>query len=409
MSYKIIAPSSCSVTISLPASKSISNRALILNALSGSTIPLNNLSDCDDTQVMQRALTLSDTRIDIHAAGTSMRFLSAYLSQLPGNWHLTGSSRMKQRPIRLLVEALTDVGADISYSENAGFPPLDIHGRPLKGGSLTLDGSISSQYISALLMIAPSMKNGLQLTLSGRIISRPYIEMTLKLMQQFGVAADWNENRISIPPQSYTPIPFTVESDWSGASYWYEIAALLDNSEIELLGLTRNSTQGDARIAQFFEPLGVYTHYTEKGIILKKNSSRYAQLKLDLSDQPDLAQTLVVTCTMLNMPFHFTGLQSLKIKETDRIVALKNELSKLGYRIEDKNDSELLWQGERCTARANPIIETYDDHRMAMAFAPVSLIRGGITIRHPEVVCKSYPTYWKDLEQAGFQIIDISI
>lgn len=408
MSYKIIAPRQCSVTIKLPASKSISNRALILNALSNSSLQIGNLSDCDDTRVMLKAFTSTDEQIDICAAGTSMRFLTAYLSQQPGNWHITGSNRMKQRPIGLLVEALQKLGADISYAEKEGFPPLHIRGKQLTGGTLILNGGVSSQYISALLMVAPTMENGLQLTLSGEIISRPYIEMTLKLMRQFGVNAAWTGNdRLVVPHQSYQPVAFSVESDWSGASYWYEIAALSDCCKLELLGLNRESTQGDARIAAFFEPLGVSTSFTPNGVILSKQESSCRELRLDLSDQPDLAQTLAVTCALKNIPFHLTGLQSLKIKETDRIEALKRELAKLGYLILDKYDSELLWLGERCNGEERPAIDTYEDHRMAMAFAPVSLARHEIVINHPEVVSKSYPAYWRDLKLAGFTIEEI--
>lgn len=404
MSLKITAPSSCRTVVPLPASKSISNRALILNALSYSPYEIQNLSDCDDTRVMIKAFESNDNRFDIHAAGTAMRFLTAFLSKIVGEWTITGSERMKQRPIGLLVDALRTLGARIEYMENEGYPPLRIFGSALEGGDLTLNGNVSSQYISALLMIAPYMKSGLSLTLSGSVISKPYIRMTLQMMKLFGVAAQWNGNHIRIAPAEYKPVMFRIESDWSAASYWYEIAALLPTSEIELTGLQKNSVQGDSRIAEFFSPLGISTQYTETGIKLKHNGERCRKLTLDLSDQPDLAQTLVTTCAFMNIPFRFSGLQSLKIKETDRIEALKRELKKLGYVITDIKDSILEWDGTRCNME-NPIsIDTYDDHRMAMAFAPAAFIYPGIQINHPEVVSKSYPSYWNDLRNAGFEI-----
>ncbi|WP_279086672.1 3-phosphoshikimate 1-carboxyvinyltransferase [Bacteroides acidifaciens] len=407
MRYRLSAPSAIKATIQLPASKSISNRALIINALAESNCIPDNLSDCDDTRVMIKALTQDEETIDIMAAGTAMRFLTAYLSVTPGERIITGTTRMQQRPIQILVNALRELGAEISYTNNEGFPPLRIKGTELKGNEITLKGNVSSQYISALLMIAPALKNGLVLHLSGEIISRPYINLTLQLMQDFGAKAAWtSSDSISVAPQPYTSIPFTVESDWSAASYWYQIAALSPKTEIELLGLFRNSYQGDSRGAEVFSRLGITTEFTTKGVKLKKTGKAPKRLEEDFIDIPDLAQTFVVTCALMNIPFRFTGLQSLKIKETDRIAALRNELKKLGYLIEEENDSVLMWNGERCEPEETPVIATYEDHRMAMAFAPAIICHPTMQIADPQVVTKSYPGYWKDLKQAGFQIIN---
>lgn len=407
MRYRLSAPSAIKATIQLPASKSISNRALIINALAESNCTPDNLSDCDDTRVMIKALTQDEETIDIMAAGTAMRFLTAYLSVTPGERIITGTTRMQQRPIQILVNALRELGAEINYTNNEGFPPLRIKGTELKGNEITLKGNVSSQYISALLMIAPALKNGLVLHLSGEIISRPYINLTLQLMQDFGAKAAWtSSDSISVAPQPYTSIPFTVESDWSAASYWYQIAALSPKTEIELLGLFRNSYQGDSRGAEVFSRLGITTEFTTKGVKLKKTGKAPKRLEEDFIDIPDLAQTFVVTCALMNIPFRFTGLQSLKIKETDRIAALRNELKKLGYLIEEENDSVLMWNGERCEPEETPVIATYEDHRMAMAFAPAIICHPTMQIADPQVVTKSYPGYWKDLKQAGFQIIN---
>ncbi|RLT79005.1 3-phosphoshikimate 1-carboxyvinyltransferase [Bacteroides acidifaciens] len=407
MRYRLSAPSAIKATIQLPASKSISNRALIINALAESNCIPDNLSDCDDTRVMIKALTQDEETIDIMAAGTAMRFLTAYLSVTPGERIITGTTRMQQRPIQILVNALRELGAEINYINNEGFPPLRIKGTELKGNEITLKGNVSSQYISALLMIAPALKNGIVLHLSGEIISRPYINLTLQLMQDFGAKAAWtSSDSISVAPQPYTSIPFTVESDWSAASYWYQIAALSPKTEIELLGLFRNSYQGDSRGAEVFSRLGITTEFTTKGVKLKKTGKTPKRLEEDFIDIPDLAQTFVVTCALMNIPFRFTGLQSLKIKETDRIAALRNELKKLGYLIEEENDSVLMWNGERCEPEETPVIATYEDHRMAMAFAPAIICHPTMQIADPQVVTKSYPGYWKDLKQAGFQIIN---
>lgn len=405
MRYQLTAPSEVKATIQLPASKSISNRVLIIHALSGGKETLRNLSDCDDTRVMIKALTENNELIDILAAGTAMRFLTAYLSATPGVHTITGTQRMQQRPIQILVNALRELGAQIEYAGNEGFPPLRICGTELMGNEITLKGNVSSQYISALLMIGPALKNGLQLHLTGEIISRPYINLTLQLMKDFGAVAAWiSDNSIQVEPRPYRSVPFTVESDWSAASYWYQIAALTPEAEIELTGLFRNSYQGDSRGAQLFTKLGVETQYTDHGVRLTKKGALPARLDEDLVDIPDLAQTFVVTCALLDIPFRFTGLQTLKIKETDRIAALKAELAKLGYVLRDKNDSILSWDGERCKPQETPVIKTYEDHRMAMAFAPAAIRYPHMQIAEPQVVSKSYPAYWEDLKKAGFLI-----
>jgi len=391
MIYTIQPPQSVHAEIRLPASKSISNRILILNALSKSIYPIENLSESDDTQVLKNALLSlqqGNTAFDVGAAGTSMRFLTAFLAQSEGVWTITGTERMKNRPIQILVDSLRETGGNIDYLEKEGFPPLWIYGRKLTGGTVRLNGGVSSQYLSALMMIAPAMQQGLDIYLEGNIVSRPYIEMTIRLMQTFGVRVLWEGQHLRIEPQAYQPVPFTVENDWSAASYWYEIAALAGKSaSVELQGLEKNSIQGDAKVAQLFDELRVNPKC----------------MTYDFTNEPDLAQTLAVTCCLLDIPFRFTGLQSLRIKETDRISALQTELKKLGYAVKT-SEAGMEWAGERCEPETDPIISTYEDHRMAMAFAPVCLKTGKIRIKDPAVVSKSYPKFWKNLEKAGFKI-----
>ena len=391
--------------ILLPSSKSISNRALIINALGKGTYQPENLSECDDTQVMVRALQAGpDETIDIMAAGTAMRFLTAYLSVTPGKRIITGTQRMQQRPIQVLVNALRELGADINYTNNKGYPPLEITGSSLDKERISLPGNISSQYISALLMIAPTLTHGLTIQLTGDIISRPYIQLTLQLMKDFGADARWTkENELRVEPQLYKSIPYYIESDWSAASYWYQIAALAPEATITLPKLMANSYQGDSKVAELFGWLGVETSYQEDGVTLTKGTPKVEYMEYDFINQPDLAQTFVVTCALMGIPFRFTGLQSLKIKETDRIVALIKEMRKLGFVIKDSENSILSWEGERCT-REEGAIDTYEDHRMAMAFAPASLKISDLFINNPQVVSKSYPRYWENLQTAGFII-----
>lgn len=386
--------------ITLPASKSISNRALIINALSYSPYEIENLSDCDDTNVMIKALDSNNTTFDIGAAGTAMRFLTAFLSKTVGEWVITGSKRMKERPIKLLVDALNSLGARIKYLENEGFPPLHIYGSALTGGEIRLNGGVSSQYISALMMIAPYMQKGLKIILEGNVISVPYILMTLNMMRDFGVKASFENNIIEIKPQSYQPVKYRVESDWSAASYWYEILAIAGEGRIFLKGLYQHSYQGDSKVAELFEQLGVQTEYQRDGVLLSTNNRDCSCFEYDFVNQPDLAQTFAVTCCLKNIPFHFRGVQSLKIKETNRVAALITELNKFGYVLHEPADGELVWEGQTIPVHASetPSIKTYDDHRMAMAFAPAAFIRP-IVIENPGVVSKSYPGFWMDLEK----------
>jgi 3-phosphoshikimate 1-carboxyvinyltransferase len=389
-------------TILLPASKSLSNRALIINALTDSPLPLNNLSDCDDTKVMREAFIANAPVIDIGAAGTAMRFLTAYFAGKEAVVTLTGTDRMKKRPIKPLVDALCSLGAKIEYVDNEGFPPLRIYGKTLSGGKVALDGGLSSQYISALMMMAPLMTNGLEVCLSGNIVSRPYIEMTLKMMAHFGVETEWKENNIIIKPQRYKAREFTVESDWSAASYWYEIAALMQETNTFILtGLTANSWQGDSKIAAIFGLLGIESRFVSKGVEIRHNrgASLPPFFEYDFTDIPDLAQTLVVTMCCLGIKFRFTGLQSLRIKETDRIAALQHEMKKLGYLLKDSDDSVLEWNGKICEKEKCPVISTYHDHRMAMSFAPAGLLIKGLTIENKDVVSKSYPQFWEEFNK----------
>ena len=408
MQIKVTAPAKIHTTIQLPSSKSISNRALIINALGHGTHQPENLSDCDDTRVMVRALNDDKKTIDIMAAGTAMRFLTAYLSVTPGTRIITGTQRMQQRPIQVLVNALRELGADIEYVANDGFPPLRITGRKFEKDTISLPGNVSSQYISALLMIAPVLTNGLTIRLTGDIISRPYINLTLQLMNDFGVCAEWtDDHQLKVEPQAYHSIPFYVESDWSAASYWYQIVALSKEAEVTLPGLFKESYQGDSQVAGIFRSLGVETIYEDQTITLKKSGNAIERLDYDFINQPDLAQTFVVTCALLNIPFRFSGLQSLKIKETDRMAALITEMRKLGYILRETDGAVLSWEGERCSAEEHPAIDTYEDHRMAMAFAPACLTLPEILINNPQVVSKSYPRYWEDLRQAGFIIKEV--
>jgi len=390
--------------INLPASKSISNRALILNALAYSPYDIQNLSDCDDTRVTVQALNSNNTTFDIGAAGTAMRFLTAFLSKTVGEWIITGSERMKNRPIKLLVDALTTLGARIEYVEKEGFPPLRIFGSALMGGEISLNGGVSSQYISALMMIAPYMQDGLKIRLEGNVISVPYIQMTMTMMKEYGVNVTFENNEINVKPQMYKPIQYTVESDWSAASYWYEILSIAGNGQIFLKGLNKNSSQGDSKVAELFEQLGVKTHYQPEGVLLTTSQTTTDKFEYDFVNQPDLAQTFAVSCCIKNIPFHFKGVQSLKIKETNRIVALINELAKIGYTLFEPTEGELAWEKEmsptNITGKEALItsFKTYEDHRMAMAFAPIAL-RMPIIIEKPEVVSKSYPNFWKDLDQ----------
>ncbi len=402
--------------INLPSSKSLSNRALLLCALSGTESSVGHMSNCDDTYVMWRALTTRSHEVDIMAAGTAMRFLTAFFSTCSNEEHImTGTERMRQRPIGVLVDALRHLGAEIEYTEKEGFPPLCIKGHQLCGGALSLPANVSSQYISALLMVAPQMTEGLSLTLEGNIISRPYIDMTLSMMQAFGADARWvSENVINVVPKCYRDgVIFNVESDWSAASYWYEVAAILPSKlhgepfSITLPWLHAKSWQGDSEVQRLFQPLGVETEFDaeHEWATLRRNDAialpEGETYEANLVDQPDLAQTLVVTCALLRRPFRFTGLRSLRIKETDRMEALRNELAKLGVDLGIEGDEALFVSNYSPDApRYNGMpIATYHDHRMAMAFAPARLLCPTLQIAHPEVVSKSYPNFWEEFSK----------
>lgn len=419
MKYTIKAPKILQANINLPSSKSISNRALVIHAMTGGKMLPSNLSDCDDTEVIIQALKHMPDVIDIKAAGTAMRFMTAYLSATSGEHTITGTERMKNRPIKILVDALRYLGANIQYEGKEGYPPLHIIGKPLEGGHLEVVGNISSQYISALLMIGPILKKGLELKLTGEIASRPYIDLTLWTMQEFGADVEWTDvDTITVKPQPYKEREYLIENDWSASSYWYEMMALSANPEsiIKLEGLMDGSKQGDSVVKYIFSLLGVKTEFASVAennkstctnkpscITLKAHPCTLPRLDYDFTGSPDLAQTFVVCCCFMNVKFKFTGLASLKIKETDRIEALKKELKKVGYIIHDENDNTLIWDGETCTPTYEPI-DTYEDHRMAMAFAPIAFKLPYVEINHPEVVSKSYPHFWEDLKSVGFEI-----
>ena len=407
MAYKIHPPQSLFTTISLPGSKSISNRALILNALSLSNYEIENLSVCEDTRVISEAFASNTNVFDVRGAGTAMRFLTAFLAGVDGEWIVQGSARMHERPILPLVDTLISLGADIEYIDKKGYPPLKIKGRKLKGGEVYLTASVSSQFISALIMIAPTMELGLKLNLEHEVMSKPYIHLTQKMMEEYGIRIKWTDNIITVKPQPYTSVPYYVEPDWSAASYWYSFVALMPEAEVKLKGLKKNSMQGDANIVNLFSDLGVETVFEEDGIILKKKEVKTKKFFHNFINEPDLAQTFTVTCCLMNIHFFFTGLQTLKIKETDRIVALISELKKLGYVLRETENGILEWDGERCLTDETIIIETYEDHRMAMSFAPASLKFENMYINHPEVVTKSYPSFWDDLQQGGFKLNEL--
>lgn len=430
MKIRVQKPRNLTAEVSLPASKSISNRALLLAALSGApTSALTNISDCDDTRAMLAGLSTKDCVVNIGAAGTAMRFLTAWLSMTSykvlqaqiaqGEHIITGSERMRQRPIGVLVEALRSLGAWIEYVDEEGYPPLHIKAKPLHGGQLSLPGNVSSQYVSALLMIAPLLEEGLRLSLTGKVVSRPYIEMTMAMMRDFGADVSWQDERtVVVAPQPYHAIRYTIESDWSAASYWYETVLLSDNEHetATLKGLFDISLQGDSAVRDLFSSLGIQSMPLSQGsreprISLVRRGTACQRLDWDFTRTPDLVQTLVVACALKGIPFRFTGVQSLRIKETDRIAALQTELAKLGVSLENEGDSVLRWEGPEQQPRARvpylkpasgTAIDTYDDHRMAMAFAPAAFVLGSIDINNPEVVTKSYPRFWQDLEQAGF-------
>lgn len=415
MQYRVTHPTkTINTVIDLPTSKSISNRLLIIRALCQQNFTIHKLANADDTQLLLNALKLNNSKVDVGAAGTSSRFLTALLAITEGDWHLCGTERLHNRPIQTLVNALKSLGADIAYAEKEGFLPLNIKGKTLEGGSIKIAGTISSQFISALLMIAPTLKKGLQLNIEGQLVSTPYVLMTLKLMQEFGIAYNWTGNQINIAPQLYKAQEYTVEADWSAASYFFTIAALAKQSKLLLDGLFKNSVQGDQVMQKIAAQIGIKSFFMQNYLHLIKANPASSKLIYDFTECPDLAQTVAVFCAALGLPAQFTGLQTLRRKETDRIAALQNELGKVGVTFTSSDDVYFELNGKASADLSNskmpqtPIFETYEDHRMAMAFAPLALVLPEIIIEDPMVVSKSYPHFWDDLKKMGFEVEEIS-
>lgn len=386
--------------IQLAASKSESNRALIINALSNFGGQLSNVSAARDTQTMLRLLQSSETVADVLDAGTTMRFLTAYFAVTGQNKTMTGTPRMCERPIGILVDALRTLGADITYLGKDGYPPTQLNGFTYSGeNEVRIRGDVSSQYISALLMVGPTLPEGITLELTGEVGSRPYIEMTLQQMVAFGATfeADWEQKIIRVPAQKYTPTHYQVESDWSGASYWYSVVALAEQAEVELLGLKENSLQGDSAIVDIMRQMGVESTFTAQGVLLTKIPAQEA-FAWDFTDCPDLAQTVAACAVVKGITVTMTGIESLKIKETDRVAALQAELPKIGGELVEVESNTQYVVRRTVAPTTQPTIETYDDHRMAMAFAPVGMVMP-IVIEEPHVVAKSYPSFWEDLKK----------
>lgn len=391
-------------SVELEGSKSISNRLLIMRALSKSDFEIKHLSPSDDTQTLLALLKSDNIICDVGAAGTTMRFLTAFFALQPGLRILTGSERMKKRPIHILVDALRELGAEIEYKEKEGFPPLKIEGKHLSANEVHIKADVSSQYISALMMIAPVLENGLTLHLEGKLSSFPYISMTLRLMQSMGIECSISENIISIAHGNYNAKNVHVEGDWSAASYYFSIVALSENSRLRILGIDENSLQGDAVLPQIYKQLGVTTNFNSGVCELQQTGNITSYFDYDFSNCPDLAQTVVVTCAALGIPGKFSGLESLKIKETDRTNALATELKKFDVNFSAEGNSWIL--DGKISIKKNVEIETYEDHRMAMCFAPLALLQP-IIICDKDVVKKSYPSFWDDLVSLDFTVSSI--
>jgi 3-phosphoshikimate 1-carboxyvinyltransferase len=415
MRYRISHPSrNIHGTIRLTASKSESNRALIIQAICEDDFSVNNLALAEDTQTLQRILETDVVNpqdvYDVGPAGTTIRFLTAYFSCIPGLRILTGSERMKKRPIGPLVDALRQLGAKIEYTETPGFPPLRIQGTALTGNEASVDPSVSSQFVTSLLLIAPMLPHGLTIRFQGnKPVSHPYLTMTLKMMEHFGVYGQYQDDSISVSTQRYKLqepdcSEYEVEGDWSAVSYWYSMVALAQEADITILGLKQESLQGDAVVARLFEFFGVHTEYVEGGIRLTKEKVNAENFAYDFGDCPDIAQTLAVVVSALGIPSLFNGLETLKQKETNRLQALKSELAKMGCDVTVSGDSvlDIKPAASRCALKAS--ISTFEDHRMAMAFAPLALSNGPVEIENPDVVRKSYPGFWNDLQAVGFVI-----
>ncbi len=414
MNLKLYKPTDIiSHKIKLPGSKSISNRILIIKALSGLSFDIQNSSDSDDTKHLKVALDnySNFSLINVGHAGTDMRFLTAFLSLKNNNYELTGSERLQQRPVKDLVEVLQKLGADIKYKNKAGYPPLLIKGKQLAGGKVEINGSVSSQFVTALLLVAPYFTNGLELTIKNELVSTPYVNMTIELMKEFGASVVWKDNKITVEsvPYSYSKKEYIVESDWSAASYYYSIIALSKlNTKLTVSGLFQKSLQADAICADIYKSFGVTTEYLGDEIIITKSHSQNLNkvFEYDFINCPDIAQTLACTCIGLKTPFRFTGLQTLKVKETDRIVALQNEFKKFGFEL-IVTENSIEWTNNKSELTPKDIsISTYNDHRMAMSFAPLCLIYDSIIIEDADVVSKSYPLFWEHLKQIGINSIE---
>ncbi len=408
MNYLISKPTNAIQTeVKLPSSKSISNRLLIMSALSDHVLKLKNLSDSDDTRAMKEALSSSCQTIDIGHAGTAMRFLTAFFAiREDKEIMLTGSERMQNRPIAELVSALRELGATINYLEKPGFPPIRITGKELKGKRIRIESGTSSQYISAVMMIGPYLRGGLELILTGETVSSSYIRLTTGLMKQAGVKVEWHNNSVIIPEGHYHEGTFNIEPDWSAASYWFAIAGLSKGSQILLSGLQEESLQGDSQLVKIFKGLGVKSTFNEQGLTLENEKPIFNTFSFDFSKNPDLVQTLVPYCLAQNIPFVFSGCRTLRIKETDRISALQQELKKMDINL-DYSDvkEELSWSGSsKPNWSKTPCIRTYEDHRVAMGMMPLCLKTSEIEISDPMVVTKSYPEFWVNIEKAGFSI-----
>ena len=423
MVYRISKPNqSLKGTVYLTSSKSESNRVLLIQALCKQRFRTTNLSDAQDTQMLaeilksetssehSRALNKLEVEVNYYTGpgGTTIRFLAAFFATREGTRILSGSERMNQRPIKPLVDALNALGAEITYLGTEGCPPIKIVGKKLKGGELVLDASISSQFITALLLIAPTLEKGLTIRLNGRIVSRSYIKMTLKVLEHFGVKCSWHGNIISIPHQEYQGWDYHIESDWSAASYWYEMAALAHEVDLKIKGLRRKSIQGDSVTADLFRFFGVTTEFIDDGVRLKKTNYHPYSLGFDFSDYPDIVQTAAVVASILKIDVQFNGLHTLRKKETNRIDALKNELKKIGVVVEETGEAGIkisfAEKKEKEPVLSDLEFKTYHDHRMAMAFAPLALVYPEIKIVDPSVVKKSYPDFWNDIKVLGFDI-----
>ena len=407
MDYSVFPPEEIiEATVELPLSKSIAARVLTINAIAKNPLPKLPHDVADDITLIGKGLYAQNSEcINVEGSGTALRFLTAFYAGCPGKEiTLDGSQRIRQRPMRQLVDSLKQLGAKIEYLDAEGFAPLKIYGRRLQGGKIEIDATISSQFISALLLIAPYMIDGLELKLEGDAVSKPYIDMTVELMKQYGAEVSFEQNLAKVEPSLYCVDSLYEEKDWSASAFWAEIVAL-SAGFVSLPSLTLHSLQGDTKVTEFFGRLGVnFTEAEEcEGIELCGDPEIFAHIDLDLSAHPDLAMSIAVTCCLLNIPFHLTGLDTLRLKETDRIEALHNELLKLGC-ITEISPSSIAWEGRFYPISQLPVIDTYNDHRIAMAFAPAALLIPGIVIRNVEVVGKSYPDFWRQLETAGFTL-----